>query len=244
MVGAWGRTGAARRFVLLCCALALVAVGSGQWRAIPARAAKTQPVDIISSSGTNSYRPSDFTIDPGDTVTWTNRDATAPHNATCGDPRDCPEQFSYQIGGAGSSGSVTFHYSGKYTYHCSAHSDMVGHFTVTGNVQPPPPQSGSAASPAAAHPLGTASSAPSSRAAGSATPARAGSTPGGPVALAGSNATPSVVPGTTMPLVLPRPQVVVQGARTTTTPAWALGAAAVLLIVSAAVFGFAWFRRV
>ena len=81
-------------------------------------AAADQSVTITGVSG--GYSPSTVTVDPGDTVTWTNRDTQAAHNAAC--HNGCPEPFSSgSPAGTGTTGRYTFRYSGTYTYHCAIH---------------------------------------------------------------------------------------------------------------------------
>jgi plastocyanin len=219
----------------------------------PARASD-KAVNIV---GVNQgYSPGSVTVDPGDTVTWTNRDPTpAPHNAICDEK--CPEPFSSGDPGAtGTTGTFRFRYSGTYNYNCAVHPNMKGTVVVTGNMHPPAPAPQAGASspsgaPAAASPAGQPASAGGPAVANSGASAAASasspSTPGASGA-SGSSAdagTDGSAVKTPLPpvgqLALPQPQVRVQQASSSGTPWWVLVPSSLILVIAAAACVLAWF---
>lgn len=98
-----------------CGLILVVAVAGG------AAAAANHDVTIEA----NTFQPADVTIAPGDSVTWTNRDAER-HDATAADE-------SWGTGNifTNSSRSVTFATVGIYRYHCTIHPTMEGRVTVS-----------------------------------------------------------------------------------------------------------------
>jgi LPXTG-motif cell wall-anchored protein len=70
------------------------------------------------------FQPGTVTIDPGDTVTWTNNGPT-PHSATAPDG-----SFDTGIFPAGQSRSHTFNQSGTFSYICTPHPNMHGTIVV------------------------------------------------------------------------------------------------------------------
>jgi plastocyanin len=214
-------------------------------------AASDQNVQILNAN-TGAFQPSSVQVDPGQSVTWTNKDAYS-HNAKCGGPPDCPVNFSSgDLMAQNKSETYTFRYSGTYHYVCAAHANMTGTVVVTGNVQPPNSASGASSTP----PSTTGSSANGGTTAGSgggATPPGGGagttSSSGGNQAVAGAPAGGS----TTAPggetdvkqalagINLPGPNVTVHTPANQGTPFWAVLATGAALLVCAAIFGFAWF---
>ena len=82
------------------------------------------------------FEPDSVTIDAGDTVTWTNKDAVD-HTVTSGSPGDQgvpgvdeatePEldgNFDEPLERAGSTFSFTFEERGTYSYFCRVHAAM------------------------------------------------------------------------------------------------------------------------
>ena len=72
-----------------------------------------------------AFSPPDITVTVGDTITWTNSDATA-HTATADDG-------SFDTGTIGATarpGRATFSTAGSFPYHCKIHSSMTGTITV------------------------------------------------------------------------------------------------------------------
>src|SRR5829696_175397 len=89
-----------------------------------------QPVpiqDVASVSiGDNFFDVADIFVEPGTTVYWSN-DGQVPHTVTADDG-------SFDSGelNPGDSYIVTFLGSGRLSYHCQLHSEMVGSVTVGG----------------------------------------------------------------------------------------------------------------
>jgi plastocyanin len=86
-------------------------------------APRTIDVSIMSFA----FTPSALTIRIGDTVRWTNLDATA-HTATS---VSGPESFDTGQLAQHETGSHTFTHAGSYSYHCVNHPFMMGTITVT-----------------------------------------------------------------------------------------------------------------
>ena len=217
-------------------------------RAGPA-AASDKSVSIL---GVNQgFSPASVTVDPGDTVTWTNRDPTpAPHNAVCDE--SCPESFSSGDPGAtGTTGHYRFRYSGTYNYNCAVHPNMKGTVVVTGNVHPPagataggPPSTASAASsgqsaPASPSASGNSGASSSATASSPSTPSASGSASGsGDSGVGDAGKTPLPPVGF---LTLPQPQVRVRQASSSGTPWWVLLPSSLLLVIAAGACALAWF---
>jgi predicted secreted protein with PEFG-CTERM motif len=102
----------------------------------PAFAAQVA-VDITegaSTKTTNAYSPNPVEINVGDTVIWTNQDATA-HSATSGEDATPTGLFgdpsaSGSVLIRGKSQSFTFTEAGEYPYYCFLHPNMVGTVVV------------------------------------------------------------------------------------------------------------------
>jgi plastocyanin len=98
--------------------------------------ADTVSVDITQGSQsktTDAFSPNPVEVKVGDTVTWTNKDAT-PHTVTSGQGGSSPKpdgkfnsspNFNPTIN-AGQTYSVKFNETGDYPYYCELHSTMVG----------------------------------------------------------------------------------------------------------------------
>jgi plastocyanin len=217
--------------------------------------AADQGVNITGVSG--GFSPSPVSVDPGNTVTWTNRDPNAGHNAYCGGPPNCPVAMIINGGRAVSSGqseSFTFQYSGTYNYICSIHPSMKGQVVVSGDVQPPS-SSGGGSSPGSGSggggsgggtTAGTTAATPGSAGTTSsrtttAKPASGGNTPASSASGAASDtvSTGQAVKDSLVGIDL-RPNVVVKTRASGTAP-WVLVATGAALVVSALLFGLAWF---
>src|SRR5919108_736529 len=102
----------------------------------PAFAAEVA-VDITegaSTKTTNAYSPNPVEINVGDTVIWTNQDATT-HSATSGEDATPTGLFgdpsaSGSVLVRGKSQSFTFTEAGEYPYYCFLHPNMVGTVVV------------------------------------------------------------------------------------------------------------------
>lgn len=83
---------------------------------------ETAPKTINVSIKNFAFNPPTITINPGDTVTWTNEDSVA-HTAT-GDDFDTGHLEK------GQSGSYTFQSAGTFDYICTIHPSMKGQVIV------------------------------------------------------------------------------------------------------------------
>ncbi|MBV8982821.1 MAG: cupredoxin family copper-binding protein [Acidimicrobiia bacterium] len=126
--------------------------------AIPAADAASGSVSIQNFS----FQPHDVTVNVGDTVTWTMRDANTQHTVTADD-----NSFSSSALSVGQTFSHTFSQAGTFTYHCNIHPSMTGSVTVQGAAppatQPPatqPPATSPPSQPAATAPPATAAPRP------------------------------------------------------------------------------------
>jgi plastocyanin len=141
----------------LLATLALIAVAAGLGRVATAQPAGVTVMNFM-------FLPPSITVQPGATVTWTQRDSVA-HTVTSGAPNaaNAGSVFDHALPNVGDTYSFTFSTAGSYAYFCRYHPWMLG--TV---------QVGAAAAPAA-----TATPAPAPL------PAVSGPVTGGP-----SNAVP------------------------------------------------------
>ena len=73
-----------------------------------------------------AFSPASFTLEAGDTVTWTNFD-TAPHDVAV---TNGPASFHSPLLSRGQSWSFTFRIPGSYSYVCSVHPDMASSLVV------------------------------------------------------------------------------------------------------------------
>ena len=236
----------------------VLAIGSGGFMlfapVLPTMA-QSFAVQINGDIPGNAYTPSSLNAAPGDTVTWTNNDAQANHNAVCGTSDGCPADMAPNGGRLykqGESASFTFQYSGTYHYHCVAHKGMTGTVVVSGDVHPPSSSGsgggGSGATPAAGA-AGTASG--SGAAAGGPATGTATARPGQPAKSAGGTAlnpaandtasTSEAVKQSLAGITLPKPNVIVKTAGDNRTPGWVVWSSAAGLLVCAVLFGLAWF---
>ena len=117
-------------------AAVLAAILAPMSTSTPAFAAEVA-VDITegaSTKTTNAYSPNPIEINVGDTVIWTNQDATA-HSATSGEDATPTGLFgdpsaSGSVLVRGKSQSFTFTEAGEYPYYCFLHPNMVGTVVV------------------------------------------------------------------------------------------------------------------
>src|SRR5215204_6972652 len=93
--------------------------------AVPVQDARS--VDI----GDNFFDPPDVTVEPGSTITWTNK-GDEPHTVTADDGSFDSERLN-----PGDSYTVAFGGQGTVTYHCEIHpEEMRGSVTVGGGTTP------------------------------------------------------------------------------------------------------------
>src|SRR5215204_5791978 len=76
--------------------------------------------------GDNFFDPPDVAVEPGSTITWTNKGAV-PHTVTADDGSFDSERLN-----PGDSYTVAFGGQGTVTYHCEIHPEMRGSVTVGG----------------------------------------------------------------------------------------------------------------
>jgi plastocyanin len=89
--------------------------------------------------GDNFFDPPQFAVEPGSTITWTNK-GDEPHTVTADDG-----SFDSGMLNPGDSYTVAFDGQGTVTYHCAIHPEMRGSVTVGGGgggVPPEQPASG------------------------------------------------------------------------------------------------------
>jgi plastocyanin len=103
------------------------------------------PADATSSGVRETDAPGDVEVDiqmfefgdevveiaVGETVTWTNRDATR-HTVTGGRDGEADGAFELTFEGRGDTASVTFDEPGEYHYFCAPHPFMTGTVVVGG----------------------------------------------------------------------------------------------------------------
>ena len=89
--------------------------------------------------GDNFFDPPQAAVEPGSTITWTNK-GDEPHTVTADDG-----SFDSGVLNPGDSYTVAFDGQGTVTYHCAIHPEMRGSVTVGGGggvVPPEQPASG------------------------------------------------------------------------------------------------------
>jgi len=113
--------------VQLTAALLLVAVGFAAPFVPGARAATTWDVSIVNYA----FQPETMSIEPGDTVRWTNTGSVT-HSVVS----DAGSAESFDSGplSPGANWSYTFDNVGVFTYHCSPHTFMHGTVQVGGAI--------------------------------------------------------------------------------------------------------------
>ncbi|HII35930.1 MAG TPA: peptidase [Nitrosopumilaceae archaeon] len=76
------------------------------------------------------YDPTDTSVTPGSTITWTNSD-TASHTVTSGTPTEGPDgKFDSGLFGPGKKFETVLDEKGTYSYFCQVHPWMTGSITV------------------------------------------------------------------------------------------------------------------
>ncbi len=125
------------RAIRLAIAVALLAWCGGAATALAApRAARTVDVTIVNFA----FSPDPITIDPGDTIRWTNLDS-APHSAVSVQPA-----FVTVTLAQGQTTTTTFERAGTFAYVCGIHgSSMRGTVVVRGTPAETPRPSGGVA---------------------------------------------------------------------------------------------------
>lgn len=78
-----------------------------------------------------SFQPAAIEVQVGDTVRWTNGDATR-HTVTAGVDGEPTDVFHLTFAEMGDSGALTFDEPGEYPYFCTPHPFMQGTVTVSG----------------------------------------------------------------------------------------------------------------
>src|SRR5215208_2484530 len=112
------------------------AAQDGGVEAVPVQDARS--VDI----GDNFFDPPDVAVEPGSTITWTNK-GDEPHTVTADDGSFDSERLN-----PGDSYTVAFGGQGTVTYHCEIHPDeMRGNVTVGGGGTAPAEQPASESMP-------------------------------------------------------------------------------------------------
>ena len=115
--------------ILILSLVMLMLVGCGQKQHIPAETPKSDQAEVQSSNIVTishfAFSPEEFVIKKGWTVTWSNLDS-ASHTVTS----DTGSELASGTLTTGDSYSHTFNSAGRFTYHCSLHSMMVGVIVV------------------------------------------------------------------------------------------------------------------
>lgn len=79
------------------------------------------------------FVPNNFTINVGDTITWTNVQGNHNVNGNNNFFPNNPDEFMNPVGGPGWTYTYVFTVPGDYKYHCDPHASfMMGAFTVNG----------------------------------------------------------------------------------------------------------------
>ena len=84
--------------------------------------------------GDNFFDPPQAAVEPGSTITWTNK-GDEPHTVTADDG-----SFDSGVLNPGDSYTVAFDGQGTVTYHCAIHPEMRGSVTVGGGGGVVPPE--------------------------------------------------------------------------------------------------------
>lgn len=93
----------------------------------PADAEPAAEVELVGFS----FAPETIEITVGDTVRWTNRDATR-HTVTAGVDAEPTDVFHLTLDDRGDSAALTFTEPGEYRYFCTPHPFMEGTVSVGG----------------------------------------------------------------------------------------------------------------
>jgi plastocyanin len=107
----------------------------GGVQAVPVQNARSVEIED------NFFDPPNAAVEPGSTITWTNRGAV-PHTVTADDA-----SFDSGVLNPGDSYTVAFGGQGTVTYHCEIHPEMRGSVTVGGGGSAPAEQPASGSMP-------------------------------------------------------------------------------------------------
>lgn len=156
-------------------ARAVLALGGAAALLVPAFSAHADTTGVQTTAN-NTFSPATVTIDPGDSVLWTNNGGIQ-HTVT-NTSKNWSKNDSIPI--VGTSTSYKFDTPGRYTYHCNTHATMKGSVVVRAPKPSP--------TPTTPRPTATRTSAPPS----SSPPATRSATPSPSL----SNGTPVIPSGT------------------------------------------------
>jgi plastocyanin len=183
-------------------ARAVLALGGAAALLVPAFSARAAETAGVQTTADNTFKPATVTINPGDSVLWTNNGGLQ-HTVTS-TSKNWAKDDSIPI--QTTTTSYKFDEPGRYTYHCKTHATMKG--TVV--VRAPRPT----ATPTTPRPTGTRTTAPSS----SASPTATRSVTPTPSVSNGTPVIPSgTPPASSSPTAPPLPTVVPTGQQTLTT---------------------------
>ena len=108
---------------------------------VPTAAAQDAGVELVPiqnvwsvNIGDNFFDPPDVAVEPGSTITWTNK-GDEPHTVTADDGSFDSERLN-----PGDSYTVAFGGQGTVRYHCEIHPEMRGSVTVGGGGSAPAEQ--------------------------------------------------------------------------------------------------------
>ena len=114
---------------------------------VPTAAAQDAGVELVPiqnvwsvNIGDNFFDPPDVAVEPGSTITWTNK-GDEPHTVTADDGSFDSERLN-----PGDSYTVAFGGQGTVRYHCEIHPEMRGSVTVGGGGSAPAEQPASSES--------------------------------------------------------------------------------------------------
>ena len=119
-------------------AIGLIGIDNNNSNNLPNAFAQENAVSIAAGSAnpsaTEFYVPSEITVSPGTTVTWTNDDTTI-HTVVEGGPQDASADgasaFDSSIIAPGATWDNTFDTAGEFNYYCNLHPFMTGKVTVS-----------------------------------------------------------------------------------------------------------------
>jgi plastocyanin len=119
-------------------AIGLIGIDNNNSNNLPNAFAQENAVSIAAGSAnpsaTEFYVPSEITVSPGTTVTWTNDDTTI-HTVVEGGPQDASAggepAFDSSIIAPGATWDNTFDTAGEFNYYCNLHPFMTAKVTVS-----------------------------------------------------------------------------------------------------------------
>lgn len=154
-----------------------------------AHTAATAPKTVNIMIKDYAFSPAEVTVNPGDTVIWTNMD-TAKHDSKS---LSGPATFGGPLMGQGETYTWVATASGAYSYYCSVHPDMKAKLTVAPAVAAPAATTPAPAkAPATRAPVAGATKAPA-RAAAAPTARTSSAAPAAPAAAGGSGSSTGTV---------------------------------------------------